>query len=129
MSEYTVGYGKPPQATRFQKGKSGNPRGRGKGTQNLKTILEEELQGTVTITEGGKKAKVSKLRAMLKSLMARSMSGDIRATTVLFGLVLKVVDPDAQPLSSTDIPLDDIKIVDRFLNRHRGEQTKESNHE
>jgi hypothetical protein len=28
---YTVGYGKPPVHTRFQKGVSGNPRGRPRG--------------------------------------------------------------------------------------------------
>ncbi len=32
-----VGYCKPPKRTRFQPGQSGNPRGRPKGTKNLKT--------------------------------------------------------------------------------------------
>ena len=44
---YEVGYGKPPKHTRFQPGQSGNPRGRPKGTKNLKTDLEEELSERV----------------------------------------------------------------------------------
>ena len=37
MSEqnYVVGYKKPPQHTRFQKGQSGNPRGKVKGRKEL----------------------------------------------------------------------------------------------
>lgn len=38
-----IGYKKPPRHTRFRKGQSGNPKGRPKGTQNLKTDLAEEL--------------------------------------------------------------------------------------
>jgi hypothetical protein len=32
-----VGYGRPPLATRFRAGQSGNPRGRPKGARNLST--------------------------------------------------------------------------------------------
>ena len=41
-----VGYRKPPKATQFKQGQSGNPHGRPKGTKNLKTDLIEELSST-----------------------------------------------------------------------------------
>ena len=51
---YGVGYGKPPLHTRFRKGQSGNPKGRGKGTRNLATIFMEAMSQSVTINENGK---------------------------------------------------------------------------
>jgi hypothetical protein len=36
---YNVGYGKPPVQTRFRKGQSGNPKGRGKGSRNFATVF------------------------------------------------------------------------------------------
>ena len=41
--DYKVGYKQPPKTAQFQKGKSGNPRGRPKNARNLKTDLAEEL--------------------------------------------------------------------------------------
>ena len=35
-----VGYGRPPKATRFTPGKSGNPRGRPKGSRSVGAILK-----------------------------------------------------------------------------------------
>jgi len=31
MSEYKIGYGKPPKSSQFKRGKSGNPKGRPRG--------------------------------------------------------------------------------------------------
>lgn len=36
--EYEVGYGKPPSASRFKKGMSGNPKGRPPGRRNLEAL-------------------------------------------------------------------------------------------
>jgi hypothetical protein len=47
--EYTVGYRKPPQATRFKPGQSGNPKGRPKGSPNLAADLSTELGELITV--------------------------------------------------------------------------------
>ena len=41
---YEVGYGKPPLHTRFQKGESGNPKGRPRGKKNMATLLSTALK-------------------------------------------------------------------------------------
>ena len=43
MSTYKVGYGKPPKARQFKRGKSGNPKGRTKCSLNLAIDLTAEL--------------------------------------------------------------------------------------
>jgi hypothetical protein len=59
-TDYEIGFKRPPKASQFKKGESANPRGRPKGTRNLKTDLAEELASWVTMTVQGKKRTVSK---------------------------------------------------------------------
>src|ERR1039457_3785601 len=58
--DYKIGYGKPPEHSRFAKGRSGNPKGRPKGRKNLETDLDERLGEKITIREGDQTRKVSK---------------------------------------------------------------------
>lgn len=81
--DYDVGYGKPPNATRFQKGASGNPTGRRRGSKNLSTILDEELEQRVVIRENGKQKTITKRRASMKQLVNKAASGDHRALQIL----------------------------------------------
>src|SRR5688500_4452105 len=57
---YEVGYSKPPVASRFRKGQSGNPRGRPKGSRNIITDIEEALDQKVKVGEGGKVRRIRK---------------------------------------------------------------------
>jgi hypothetical protein len=89
--KYAVGYRKPPTATRFKPGQSGNPKGRPKGSPNLATDLSTELGELITVREGGEARRVSKQRALIKSLMAKALQGDVRATTALLALYARVI--------------------------------------
>ena len=87
--EYKVGYKNPPTHTQFQKGQSGNPKGRPKGSKNLKTDLREELSERVEVREGNRTRKISKQRALIKSLIARAIKGSDAATAKLLDLHVK----------------------------------------
>jgi hypothetical protein len=50
--DYEVGYGKPPKETKFAQGKSGNPKGRPKGSKNIATLFMEIGRQPIRVTEG-----------------------------------------------------------------------------
>lgn len=90
MSErrpYDVGYGKPPRGTRFQKGQSGNPSGRPKGSLNVVTALERELNQRVTIKENGQTRTITKFEAAIKQLVNKAASGEAKAIQFLVNLL------------------------------------------
>lgn len=74
-----VGYGKPPKATRFRKGQSGNPKGRPKGKLNIATVILRALEVKVVINENGRRREVTKLEAAMMQLVNKAASGDLRA--------------------------------------------------
>ena len=111
---YNVGYGKPPKTHQFKSGQSGNTKGRVKGSKNLMTDLHEELSEKLLITEGGKPRRISKQRALLKALMAKSLKGDSRAANALLRLI-----PDAEQArqavnDSKVLSLSDQEILQAF---------------
>ena len=107
-----VGNGKPPEATRFKPGKSGNPKGRPKGSLNLATDLSAELGEQITVREGGRQHRISKQRALVKSLMAKALQGDVRATTAVLALYARVIsepEDEGRPIEE-----DELLIIRRF---------------
>jgi hypothetical protein len=112
-----VGYCRPPRHTRFKPGRSGNPKGRPKGTLNLKTDLGEELSERIRVREGERDLKVSKQRAMLKALVAKALKGDARAANVILNLVSKLFEPEVAAERLPNLTVDDQVILERFLAR------------
>jgi Family of unknown function (DUF5681) len=104
-----VGYGSPPERTRFKKGRSGNPQGRPKGTLNLATVLGRTLREKVAINENGRQKMVTKLEASVKQLVNKATAGDAAALRQLIALagsaVEQGVDTSKNPLSDADLEL------------------------
>ncbi|MGZ3159567.1 MAG: DUF5681 domain-containing protein, partial [Burkholderiaceae bacterium] len=80
---YETGYGKPPKRTQFQPGKSGNVKGRPKGARNFATIIAQELNTVVLVTENGKAKKIKKKQIVAKQLVNKAAAGDLKATSLL----------------------------------------------
>jgi hypothetical protein len=86
-SSYEVGYGKPPEHTRFQPGQSGNPKGKPKGAKNLATIVDNAIKEKVVVTENGKRRKRTKMEVAVKQVVNKAVIGDQKAFAQLIPLV------------------------------------------
>jgi hypothetical protein len=84
---YTVGYGKPPRHTRFKPGHSGNAKGRPRKAKTVDDVLYEEFNRVVTVTEGRKRRRLSKLRVVVRQNINKAANGDARATALLLKLL------------------------------------------
>jgi hypothetical protein len=103
--EEKIGYGRPPAHSRFEKGSSGNPKGRPRGSNNLKTDLAEELAERIAVHEGSRTARISKQRAIVKTLVAKTLKGDARAATTLVTMMYRFLDR-GEDAASGNQPLD-----------------------
>jgi len=73
------GYGNPPVSTRFEKGRSGNPRGRPRGSRNRKAPYESVLGQLVTVRTDGTEQKLTAAEAFLLHMTRRGLGGDAAA--------------------------------------------------
>lgn len=114
-----MGYKSPPEHSRWKKGQSGNPSGRKKGTPNLRTDLMAELAEVIQINEGGSVRRISKQRALLKSIAARGIQGDAKAANIILNLMLKILDPEPDAPGAEPLGKEDEAILAAFLAKSR----------
>jgi hypothetical protein len=84
MSDYDVGYGKPPKHSQFKNGVCPNPRGRGK-RQDLKVreIMNKVLNAKAEFREHGKVKKASRIELTIRRLVASAINGDVASAASL----------------------------------------------
>ena len=120
--DYEVGYGKPPRHTRFELGRSGNPRGRPPGAKYMKTLLSKALNELVVVTEPGGRRKVSKREAIVTQLVNRSAKADYRAIQILLRMLRDIEgDTDAHSSDAAFTEADQ-QIIQRIRSRLRDEK-------
>lgn len=80
-----VGYKKPPISGQFQKGKSGNPKGRPLKKLSLPDAFFKELNQDITVSEAGKTKRITKAEAYFKSIIAKAVAkGDPKLLDFIF---------------------------------------------
>jgi hypothetical protein len=105
---YKVGYGRPPLATRFRAGQSGNPRGRPRGAKNLSTLTREKLQAKVPVREGGRERRMSKGEIGVTKLVNRfAETGDPKLFLLLTRLLETGTAGEGSPSSAAGSPSPD----------------------
>lgn len=120
---YAVGYGRPPAASQFRKGESGNPKGRPKGSRNFTTLVMNQLEKTVTVTERGRTRVITKGEVVATQMVNDAARGDARARRDLM-LVTRAAEAElAAAAAAEEIHPDDHQVLAMIAKRmqaHRG---------
>jgi hypothetical protein len=82
--EYSVGYGRPPVHSQFKPGRSGNPKGRPKGSHNVAAERRKFFATKIVLPVGGKKRRVSRIAALDWKQWHQAMHGDHRAAKLTY---------------------------------------------
>jgi hypothetical protein len=90
-----VGYQRTPVHSRFQKGQSGNPRGRPKKTPDFFEDAAEILGAPVTGQAKGKQITLPVAQAVFRTLCRQALKGDNRALRRVIHLIL-TLEPQAR---------------------------------
>lgn len=94
---YETGFGKPPKATQFKKGTSANPRGRPKGSKNLGTIVRDEANQQVEVTENGRRRKLTKAEIFVREIFNKASAGDLKASALIVEMMRKTNQLEEPP--------------------------------
>ena len=121
---YSVGYRKPPLQTRFRKGKSGNPKGRPKGSRNLKTDLLEEVEKKIMLKVDGRTQSVSRRQALVKTMVADALRGNPKARALVLSLLSQYEVVEEAPSEKLPTAAEDQKILERFIRRRRRNRSR-----
>ena len=114
--DYIVGKGRPPKASRWQKGQSGNPRGP-VSRENLtaQQQLEQAMLAPFTATVNGEPIVLTMDVFAVQSLKNAAAKGSVRAAQILFEAYAALVRKVADEPSGPEVTAWEQEAIDRLL--------------
>jgi hypothetical protein len=119
-TDYVVGYGRPPKATQFAAGKSGNPRGRPKGSRTVGAILQDILSQKIAVTENGRTRRIPTLEVMFRRLVNDAVRRDAAALKLLLPLIDRYAASPETELRLGELLAEDQAILSQYLSSTAG---------
>jgi len=114
-TSHGVGYRRPPKESQFKAGKSGNPKGRPKGSRPVGSVLQDIIQQKVPVTENGKTRRVAALEVIIRRLANDAMRSDPRAIKLLLSLVDRYSESSETKVKLGEILAEDATILAEYL--------------
>ena len=99
-------------------GKRDNPATPAVANEGLSTsapISSRSWRKSSRSTRAARRARITKQRALLKSLAARGIQGDARAANLILSLISRLLQPEEQPAGPQDLGTEDKAILDAYL--------------
>jgi hypothetical protein len=116
-TENQVGYKSPPKASRFKKGRSGNPSGRPRKAPGIPELLTKvSKQKVLTNGKNGPKY-MTKLEASLTQLVNKAASGDLKAEKLLLEMMNRfpeIVEQGNMKVAETSVREKLLAAVERY---------------
>jgi hypothetical protein len=121
---YEVGKYHPPKHTRFQKGQSGNPKGRPKKPVHIGVTIDNLLNRQIPVVVDGKKTKLPGVEALLRKAFGEALKGDYRMLKLFLEFAKQRPDSKEEP---DDGPTDEQlnSKVNKLLARLREEKAEQ----
>jgi hypothetical protein len=119
---YEVGYARPPAATRFRPGQSGNPSGRPKGRKSFQALVQDAADTKIELKMGGKKVNMSMAQAFIQSLFRSALSGNAKAYPLVVELLQRYLDDEVDATVDENARAAERALVAQLLERHSGSE-------
>jgi uncharacterized protein DUF5681 len=96
---HEVGYGKPPKATRFRKGRSGNPKGRQSGDENLLSVFKRMATKRIKIREGDKSRTIT----MADAIILQNYKAALQKDQIAMSNIIRLAEESGELIDRTDV--------------------------
>jgi Family of unknown function (DUF5681) len=107
---------RPPLATRFRPGQSGNPRGSRKRAPTLGAAVAATIAEKIAVKENGRSRPMTKLEAAAKQLANQAANGDQHAMQLVVRLI-EADDPRPAPKEPERISEGDALVMSEIVRR------------
>jgi hypothetical protein len=120
-ASFDVGYRKPPKANQFRKGRSGNPRGRKQGEENIISVFRRHVMKRVKIKDGDQTRTIT----LADAVFLKNYNAALQKNPFAMGNIFRLAEASGEFIDRTDAkqvgkpllvgkPL----TVEEFLARH-----------
>lgn len=95
---YKVGYGRPPKANQFRKGRTGNPRGRKSGEENLISVFKRHVLKRVKMKNGEEIRSIT----LAEAVILKNLSAALQRNSLAIGNIYRLAEESGEFVDMTD---------------------------